>query len=446
LAKDFAVYLLRAGAEIEHSLAVQYLYAAYSIDETNDKIENNAALTWKRDLRLIAREEMAHLITVQNLLRALGQEPHLNRGPVHRDESKLPLPFKLERLGKTSLGKFVMFESPQLSQVAKPDRRILRSIRKELGNSARVLRVGSIYAALYWLFAIDDTPDSSWPFSKREEREFLTAYGPGYHIGPEDFTCVGVYDDKAATAEEWGIFEDTTHVDGGSPRQTALASLLWIMSQGEGPNAIEDSHFYRFLAIYKSFEKVTKKSKSLIMHVPKNPRVLADQGSAGPGVETGTLILNRGTERWGALFNLRYQFMLLNILESLGESRKTMLEKRRVLARWAAVEMEFMKKIGQALPRMDLRPQKKKPNGSNRKNRGPVAGAPFQAVFLPATSSERKCLRRELLDRSGGYVSDLRSAKPNTSTYTGDSPTAAVVPSLLDAIARQDDEMRRAFE
>jgi hypothetical protein len=36
---EFATLLLRAGAEIEHSLLVQYLYAAYSINEQQDSRE-----------------------------------------------------------------------------------------------------------------------------------------------------------------------------------------------------------------------------------------------------------------------------------------------------------------------------------------------------------------------------------------------------------------------
>src|SRR6266478_3687269 len=32
-AREYAISLLRAGAEIEHSFLVQYLYAAYSVDE-----------------------------------------------------------------------------------------------------------------------------------------------------------------------------------------------------------------------------------------------------------------------------------------------------------------------------------------------------------------------------------------------------------------------------
>jgi hypothetical protein len=452
--KQFAIYLLRVGAEIEHSLAIQYLYAAYAIDETSEDAGNLPVLKWKTDLRLIAREEMAHLITVQNLLRALGEEPHLNRGPLHRDESKLPLPFKLEPLNELSLGKFVLVESPEPEQINDRDRAVVDQIRRRLGKKARILRVGSIYAALYWLFLKDNDPGPEWPFPMNAVPYFIRKYRPsdhtrakreGYHVGDKDFVSDVEYVDMAASAKEWGVFENSTHVDGASPRDTALASLRWIMSQGEGPNAIEDSHFCRFLNTYHEFTKMGKKSAKFVITVPDNPRIKGAQGCGTPGAEVGTLISNRGTARWGALFNLRYQFMLLNILESLTSSRKTMAEKRRRLARWATVEMEFMKKIGQVLPRMDLR-NRKKPHRAGRKREGPRAGAPFQGVFLPTTPKERKHLRRQILDDSGACISDLQDPRLVPSGYTEDSPTAAMIPGLLDAMSRQDDEMRQTLE
>ena len=67
-AREFAISLLRAGAEIEHSFLVQYLYAAYSVDERSEYDTRNTGLQWKTGMRLIAREEMARLATVQNLL------------------------------------------------------------------------------------------------------------------------------------------------------------------------------------------------------------------------------------------------------------------------------------------------------------------------------------------------------------------------------------------
>src|SRR5271163_480918 len=366
----FALSLLRAGAEIEHSLAVQYLYAAYSISETSQVRANITSLTWKRDLRLVAREEMAHLVTVQNLLRALGAEPHLNRGPLHRDESKLPLPFKLERLNTVSLGKFVLFESPDCHQITKEgDKEEIEEIQESLGNKFHYLRVGLLYAAVYWLFMESDEPGPEWPFTAADIAVFKKKYPRKYHLKKEDFVSPKNYADKAATAKEWGIFESSTHVDGASPRETALASLRWIMSQGEGPNAIEASHFYRFLNMYRELKKA--RAQSLIMNVPDNPRIKGFKGSGISGTEVGRLITNPKSKRWGALFNLRYQFMLLDIHDSLNKSHKTMAKKRRLLAGWAREEMEFVKKIGQMLPRMFL--------GRKATLR---AGAPFQTVFL----------------------------------------------------------------
>jgi Ferritin-like len=442
--KKFAVSLLRAGAEIEHSLAVQYLYAAYSIDETSHAPRNLTSLEWKTHLRLVAREEMAHLVTVQNLLLALGQEAHLNRGPMHRPESKLPLPFKLEPLNQKSLGKFVLFESPTDDQINHDDEIVMKEIKLLLGkHGSRVLRVGSIYAALYWLFLENNDPDPDWPFPDECVETFKKRYPGNVHLKDQDFIPLEKYQDRAAHPTEWGVFERSTHVDGASPREIALASLRWIMSQGEGPNAIEDSHFCRFLKIYREFKKAG--SKSMIMKVPVNPRIKGVRGSRGAGRETGTLITNHRTELWGALFNFRYQLMLLNVVDSLAESRKTLAEKRRLFARWAAVEMEFMKKIGQALPRLELRNQKKK-NPSNDKLEGPGAGAPFQGTHLAGTAVERGALRRRILLASANCISALRDPLRKNSRDTNYMPAAAIEPSLLDTIARQDDEMRSAME
>ena len=445
--KEFAVFLLRAGAEIEHSLAIQYLYAAYSIDETSEDEGSNTTLNWKTVLRLVAREEMAHLVTVQNLLLTLGAPPHLNRGPLHGDESRLPLPFKLERLDMRALRKFVLFESPALDQLRGDDLHTVEEIRKALKEESRVLRVGSIYAAVYWLFMKGNDPEANWPFPIEYLPCFEDKY-EGLHLADGDFVLLTNYEERAAVAKEWGVFEASTHVDSASPRETALASLRWIMTQGEGPNAIEDSHFCHFLEIYKEFSKAKTKFNSLILKVPKNPRVRQPKKSGQPDRDMGPLIGNPGTKRWAALFNLRYSFLLLNILDSLEQSRKTGAGKRRTFAQWAVVEMEYLKKIGQALPRMDMRRQrnKKKSKRSDPQDRGPRAGAPFQRPFLPAAAADREKMRRELLEESGKCVSELRDGKFAPSIYTGHAPTAAIVPGLLDAIARQDDEMREAFQ
>jgi Ferritin-like len=75
---DWAVFLLHTAAEIEHALMVQYLYAAFSLGEPPFQGPNvpSTAQTlvnrWRGTILGIAKEEMGHLITVQNLLRFIG--------------------------------------------------------------------------------------------------------------------------------------------------------------------------------------------------------------------------------------------------------------------------------------------------------------------------------------------------------------------------------------
>ena len=427
--RTFAIFLLCAGAEVEHSLLVQYLYAAYSINERTGEKENNSAVGWKTVLRLIAREEMAHLVTVQNFLLTLGADLHLNRTPVHRTPSNLPLPYKLQPLSVDSLRKYVLFESPTPDQMNPGEIEAVDEIRAELPCASGIFRVGSIYAAVYWLFMKSDKPDGDWPFGPGVERCFIDEYGKNFHLEDSDFVSAQEYRDRAADPKEWGIFESSTHVDGAWPRETVLASLRWLMAQGEGPNAIEESHFHRFLRIYEEFTESGASAKSKIFHVPENPRIRAAKGGGGRGKEVGTLIKNPRSKLWGELFNARYQLMLLNILESLSASRSKNGAKRETFRIWALAEMEFVKKIGQLLPFMFL-------DRSNSSR----AGAPFQGVALPTSEIERRKLRQQVRSGSEDCIGQL-VGKMRRNTL--DLPTPALERSLLDAIARQNDEMAK---
>src|SRR6059058_2028997 len=79
-AHDGAVFLLHVAAEVEHALMAQYLYAAWSLGgpqipaSRRDEVEQ-----WRRTILQIARQEMAHLLTVQNILLLLGGPPNFER-------------------------------------------------------------------------------------------------------------------------------------------------------------------------------------------------------------------------------------------------------------------------------------------------------------------------------------------------------------------------------
>jgi hypothetical protein len=106
--RDEAIFFLHIASEVEHSLMVQYLYAAFSLGGTQvpeDKKElvNN----WRRKILEIAREEMGHLITVQNVLHSIGGPLTFQREDFPFDSELYPFKFTLERLTKKSLSKYV---------------------------------------------------------------------------------------------------------------------------------------------------------------------------------------------------------------------------------------------------------------------------------------------------------------------------------------------------
>src|SRR5438094_2232385 len=111
--REELIVALTEAAEVEHLVLLQYLFAAYSIKrlpaECPDPERQEDSRRWTKTLSLIARQEMAHLGSVCNLLSAVGAPPRLGRPnfpqPI-RDSSGQPItaPWRLEmtdRLGDT---------------------------------------------------------------------------------------------------------------------------------------------------------------------------------------------------------------------------------------------------------------------------------------------------------------------------------------------------------
>ena len=109
--RDYLIMLLHIASGVEHALMVQYLYAAYSLggaDPTREQAEMIAR--WQRSILNIAREEMGHLLTVQNILALLGAPPNFNRGETAFDAAVSPIPFMLSPLTSKVAASFTFAE------------------------------------------------------------------------------------------------------------------------------------------------------------------------------------------------------------------------------------------------------------------------------------------------------------------------------------------------
>ena len=117
---DYAVYLLHIAAEIEHLLMVQYLYAAYSLGGVDVPLAQRPHVQrWQEIILGIAKEEMGHLISVQNILRLIGGPLNLDRNDYPWDAPFYPFEFALEPLSRASLARYVVTESPEHWQIGR---------------------------------------------------------------------------------------------------------------------------------------------------------------------------------------------------------------------------------------------------------------------------------------------------------------------------------------
>ena len=131
---DELVDVLRQAAQVEHLLANQYLYAAFSMKKYPEEfgategrpsqgiwaqVERNRR--WEAKILFTARQEMEHLALVQNLLAILDQPAYLWRAnyPVPAASFPLCVPFHLLPFRKHTIEIFRYYEKPD--SLALPD-------------------------------------------------------------------------------------------------------------------------------------------------------------------------------------------------------------------------------------------------------------------------------------------------------------------------------------
>ena len=130
-AHDYAVYLLHIAAEIEHLLMVQYLYAAYSLGGAQvPAAERPHVQRWQEVILGIAKEEMAHFISVQNILRLVG-------GPLNLDRNDYPcgraiLPVRIFARAAQLAHRWRAISSPKARSSGPPTFRRRRSRRSSI--------------------------------------------------------------------------------------------------------------------------------------------------------------------------------------------------------------------------------------------------------------------------------------------------------------------------
>jgi len=395
--RDEAVFLLTAAAEIEHALMVQYLYAAYSL-----RVAAGPEVRTLQDLLLqIAREEMGHLITVQNLLQLLGGPFNFNREHSPYASEIYPFRFKLEPLTLDSLAKYVIAESPDPLPATLPpeDLQLLAQIALDARRSndgQEVMHVGPVFARLKKL--LED------PIGGVRDEDFRLDTGPLQ----ADFKDWG-YEPRRPELGERLIIEAINSADVGQVRAAAVDAVDRVARQGEGFDlpgggaGDTESHFERFFEhIYKPFRGLVAAGIAPTLPVAENPNTTTappqppsmrkmleaiEEAHAAKG-----RITHPRARAWAHLFNLRYRlllaylshFMRLNQPELYVRTgdRQGDRTERGLLLIWTFNEMRRLKKIAGKLVQLP----KDDPPGQT------LAGPPFELPYtlnLPEGEADR---------------------------------------------------------
>jgi hypothetical protein len=407
---DWTVFLLHTAAEIEHALMVQYIYAAYSLGEAPFQGPNvpEGAQTlvdsWRRTIVGIAREEMGHLITVQNLLRFIGGALNFEREDFPF-RSLYPFPFQLEPLTKSSLAKYVAAEMPENPD--QPDELMREIVERATGSAGglNVNRVGPMYAELVTIFEdatkLSDNdlfPDTTDSFQAKGED-----WGEDFGIIVRRFPPRLREDDPVAAKREG--------------RAAAVEALKDIGAEGEGSGQPTDdttSHFGRFIKIYKgrveppAMPPYPETDDWIPFRpVPTNPNTLISPSSAAH-LEGGR-ITHPLSRLWAQLANVRYRMLLLDIAHALHLEGPTdgSLTMRDHLPEWAFFEMRGQLRAGLRGVSRRLVQLPLKAEGSSQEQ---AAALPFELPYtlaLPDRDLDRWRLHLTLIEGASNLIAKI---------------------------------------
>ena len=416
-AHDEAVFLLHIAAEVEHALLVQYLYAACSLKRPEDVPEEHRpnVKSWRRTLLGIAREEMGHLITVQNLLRLIGGPVILEREDYPFQSGLYPFHFRLQPLSRDTLSRYVLAEMPHLDAPTAEIREIMQ--RASGGNDPPVNRVGTLYIRIAHLFS-HGAPDE--------------------HLQDGDFSSEAA--SRQAHWDEWGN-GGAVLVPPVSTREEAQAAIYELSEQGEGvfDSTAAPSHFQRFLSIYREFPEPGGDWQPAY-DVPVDPN-MAPHGS--PETEGGR-ITHPYSSLWAHLANMRYR-LLLNYLSHFLYTDGPLLDEegdytaRGFLQKWTFDEM---RRLGALAGKLATLPRREGDTGPG----APRAGAPFELPYtlsLPDQEAARWRAHGDVLSTCVELVERIKKVGEHAGA-TGSGDTASRFLDDLLAADKQAIEVARA--
>lgn len=397
-------YLLSQGAELEHALMCQYLYAAFSLKSTagpglhEDQLE--AVERWRRVILDVAAEEMLHWAVVQNLLAAVGSAPFVSRPHFPHQANGYPpeVQFRLLPFGEAALQHFIFLERPEGVNEADAPGFEHAGPRPAPMSPEEVVPRGQDFSTQGHLYRAVERGLARLAEVLGEDRLFI---GPAFHQAEE-------------TAFGWPELGPITDL------RSAQEALERIVEQGEGATGDwETAHYGRFLRVLAEYREMLAADPHFD---PVHPVVGAGVRPV-EGIEPDVFITDPDTAGCSDLFNSVNELLLQMIARYFAFGHETP-EQRQVLAS-TAVGLMFgaIKPLGLLLAQLPVGPQ----------HPTATAGASFQ---LPYRANFLLPHRRSAWIRYAERLEELAVFADGLHPATGGDVVSSVSASLAGAAAK----------
>jgi CDGSH-type Zn-finger protein/truncated hemoglobin YjbI len=336
--REALIYMLCEAAELEHGIMCQYLYAAFSLKQTQDEgltqEEAEATNRWRKHIGHIAAQEMLHLSLVQNLLSAIGAAPHLSRPNFPQPASHYPAGVNLALIpfGEDALRHFMFLERPEgmdINDVAG---------MAAFGRAQPSMQHGDIvprpqdFATVGHLY-------------RSIERGFADLAG----IYGEDELFAGPPQAQATEADfGWPELVAVTDV------ASAQRAIDEILEQGEGPRGEwKDAHFGQFVDILDEYTQLRIANPDFD---PVRPVIPVNVRPAERN-EDVPLASDPVTRRVMDMFNVSYEILLLMLQRFFARTEESPAQLKALSDGTIALMLRALKPLGDLVTTLPAGPE-----------------------------------------------------------------------------------------
>jgi CDGSH-type Zn-finger protein/truncated hemoglobin YjbI len=302
--REALYYMLCEAAELEHGIMCQYLYAAFSLKQSEAEgltaEEAEAVRRWRKRISHVATQEMLHLSLVQNLLSAIGGAPHLSRPNFPHPASHYPAGVHLALLpfGEPALRHFMFLERPEGMDLDDAEG------MAAFGRAAPAMQQGEIvprsqdFKTVGHLYRSIEAGIAHLAGKLGERRLF---------IGPP----------RAQATQQYFGWPELVAVTDVASAQKAIDEIL---EQGEGPRGHwKDAHFGQFVEILDEYLQLREANPAFD---PVRPVVTVNVRPSER--DTGVpLVTDPLTGQVMDLFNVSYEVLLLMLQRFFAHTEET---------------------------------------------------------------------------------------------------------------------------